>query len=101
MTDLLRPYLVYTFWSRDHLTYVGGGDIDLATVHEVSVRMHGDGPVVAVRGRMLKRNGDPGPGRGSVADLARPQPAWLVDLVADALRRLGDGERAVPSEVIA
>lgn len=83
------PRLEYGFWSRENIDYLAGGDLPLATVHEVTVSLdHQGNPSVWVTGRMLKKDGTPGPRRCSQANLDQPQPDWMRQLLADALPRL-------------
>ncbi|WP_114906852.1 hypothetical protein [Ornithinimicrobium murale] len=83
------PLLTYTFHLRD-LDYTTGGSLPLARVHDVTVSLDVAGePSVWVTGRVLMRDGTPGPGRRSSVDPSTAQPEWLRDVLADALPRLG------------
>lgn len=83
------PYLTYSIRGRTGDGIEGDG-FALHTVHEVSasVSLAGDDLRMYARGRMLRRDGQPGPSRGIEIDLAASQPAWLRQIITDATWRL-------------
>lgn len=67
---------------------VGNGR-PLHNVHEVSVSRFDDGSsTVWAHGRMLKRDGTPGPNRCFEVDVDAKQPDWLAQIIEDARWRL-------------
>lgn len=64
----------------------------LHNVHEVSAGTSSGRLRLWARGRMLRRDGEPGPNRGVEIDTDAPQPAWLRQIISDAGRRLNDAQ---------
>ena len=64
-------------------------DTPIASVHEVSFRVHRDNLIVWVHGSLLKRNGEASHvSRCTPVDLDVDQPRWLAEIIADARARL-------------
>lgn len=83
------PTLHYTFLTAPGDDITGDGP-ELHTVFEVSVsrdRATG-GLSVWARGRMRRKDGEPGPSRGRSVDVDADQPGWLRDIIDDARQRL-------------
>lgn len=91
------PSLTYRIWhdvaAREREYH--GGDVALASVHEVAAYTRRDELHLVVSGRMLTKAGEPGPRRSSEVDLSKSQPDWLMEIRQDALARLPEALRAV------
>lgn len=84
---MVKPHLVYSLRSPGN-DVVGDGP-PLHTVYEVTAWKNGLGGLeVWARGRMRRKDGEPGPSRSCHVDTERSQPEWLQELIADARRRL-------------
>lgn len=86
----ITPSLHYRWLSECGQHVIGEGP-PLHTVQEVSVYSSSGDLTAWARGRMLRRDGQPGPSRGRQVDIDAPQPAWLRQILADAHRRLESG----------
>lgn len=91
MTATPTPELSYRFWHDlpDGSQIVGHGPLRLYDVREVRVDTGSDHLIrVWAIGRMLRKDGLPGPRRSIKVRTPREQPAWLDAIIADADRRL-------------
>lgn len=83
------PHLTYSIRGRTGDGIEGDG-FALHTVHEVSASLSVTGGDLRMyaQGRMLRRDGQPGPRRGLEIDVSASQPAWLHEIMIDAEWRL-------------